>query len=108
MSQTMGEFKDINKPYNYFSFSNTTHELIIDIDGKILSLHPHVNTYNGKSDNNLIFVRGGILFQHYRINHLLEEKIVYVYHEDLEIIKFSYANYFQIRRTSYSDVDINL
>jgi hypothetical protein len=108
MSQTLVEFTDSNKPYNYFSFSNTTHELVIDMMGMTLSLHPHVDKFNGRAETNLIFIRKSIKFPQYRIIQLSDEKIVYIYHEDSEIIKFNYANYFQIKRAALSDVYINL
>ena len=97
MSQTLVEFTDSNKPYNYFSFSDTTHELVIDMAGMSLSLHPHVDKFNGRTETNLIFTRKGIKFPQYRIIQLSDEKMVYIYHEDSEIIKFNYANYFQLR-----------
>ena len=62
MSQTLVEFTDSKKPYNYFSFSNTTHELVIDMVGMSLSLHPHVDKFNGRAETNLIFIRKGIKF----------------------------------------------
>jgi len=108
MLQTLVEYTDSNKPYNYFSFSNTTHELVIDMVGMNLSLHPHVDKFDERAETNLIFIRKGIKFPQYRIIQLSNEKIVYIYHEDSEIIKFNYANYFQIKRAALGDVDINL
>jgi hypothetical protein len=106
MSQTLAEFIDANQPYNYFSFSNNTHELVIDVVGKLLILHPHVDKYSSRSESNLFFTRGGVLFQQYGINHLPNEKLVYIMLEDLEIIKFNYLGYFQIKRDSYGDISI--
>ena len=106
MSQTIAEFVDTNQPYNYFSFSNNTDELVIDVIGKLLTLHPHVDKFSSRSETNLLFIRGGVLFQQYGINHLPQEKLIYIDLEDLEIIKLNYLGYFQIRRDSYGDVNI--
>ena len=106
MSQTLAEFVDANQPYNYFSFSNNTHELVVDVVGKLLTLHPHVDKYSSRSQTNLFFTRGGVLFQEYRINHLPDEKIVYINLDDLEIIKFNYLGYFQIKRDNYGDISV--
>ncbi|MDR4491767.1 MAG: hypothetical protein R2685_12825 [Candidatus Nitrosocosmicus sp.] len=106
MSLTLAEFVYANQPCNYFSFSNNTHELVIDVIGKLLTLHPHVDKFSSRSQTNLFFTRGGVLFQQYSMNHVPDEKVVYVFLDDLEVIKFNYLAYFQVKRDAYGDVNV--
>lgn len=107
MAYTIGEFLDNNIPYNYFLFANNTHELIIDVKAQILKLQPLTNQVDGSADSHqIIFVRAGLQFQHYRIDYEELDKIVSIYHENSVIIRFYYTSYFYIKREEYQDIQI--
>jgi hypothetical protein len=105
MAYTIGEFSDNNIPYNYFSFANNTHNLIIDIKGQILKFQPFANLINGSQDaQQIVFVRAGLQFQHYRIDNDENDKVVSIFHENSAILRFNYTSYFHMKREEYQDV----
>lgn len=107
MAYTVGEFLENNKPYNYFQFANNTHQLIIDMKGQLIKLQPLPNQMDASQNSQQItFIRGVPYFQHYRIDHDIEDKVILIFYENTEIVKFNYTSYFNIKYDSYQDIKI--